>query len=150
MGYVKYSPIVVVPAAGLAKFNEFMARNGYGDNFLVPNKRNAIIGASDNEKVKAATHYFFTCSADDGLIAAVKEALKKANKNLAESAKGLMRQRLKATATKQKVKTILENAGLKRKDKESADAEDAAEDAQAAAEEAKVKADKVKKKANKQ
>jgi hypothetical protein len=72
MGYYKHMPVVVVAAKDLDQFNLIMERNGYGKL----NMTEAVVGATETKKGAAATHYVLECVADDGMLAAIKLALK--------------------------------------------------------------------------
>lgn len=126
MGYFKYTPLIVVPASRVAAFNNVMQKHGYGDKFLDKSRRNAVIGINDDPLIKEPTHHFLTCNADEGLWAALCEALKKANSTLPDAEKGIRRQRFMREVTRKRIKNLLANAQLKRKSKEDEDAEEAA------------------------
>jgi chitinase len=126
MGYHTNKLVIVVPAAKLAAFNDAMARHGYGGNMLVARDDNACVGAADDAKAKAATHYFLATIADAGLVAAAKMVLQKINLGLPAKEKGA------ASATpigKNKsgvVDKTLESLGVKPKDGKAKDGIDKA------------------------
>ena len=72
MGYYKHQPVVLVPADKLKQFNDIMQRQGYGpENMTCP-----VVSASATTKEAVVTHYALECVADDGMLAAIKLALK--------------------------------------------------------------------------
>jgi len=117
MGFNTKRQAVLVPAAKVAEFNKIMEHHGYGPAFLVPSEANAV-GEPADAKAKPPTHYWCEIgSCDDGLIAAVRKALAKANDKLPDKEKGAESAEFKGPTAKvgKLVNKIVADKGLKKK-----------------------------------
>jgi hypothetical protein len=70
MGHWKFKPVVVIPSANLKEFNAALERQGYGP----ANMRQAVVAKTEVSKEAVPTHYVLECTADAGMMAAIKAA----------------------------------------------------------------------------
>ena len=114
MGYYKYIPVVIVPAAKVVEFNSILERQGYGPSTLSAAASNAVIEKA-SAKTAPATHYVLETHADAGFLAAITLAFGVVNGKVATKDKGsidtVMNGRLKSS----RVNAVLEKAGKKTK-----------------------------------